>query len=63
MLDHVIHMTHPSLQILHDMEDDEMSAYFRGVTTPKILVISISRPSRVSQILRAVQCAWEGLYL
>lgn len=38
-------------QVLHDMEDDEMSAYFSGLTTPKVLVISVSRPSRVSQNL------------
>lgn len=33
-------------EVLHDMEDDEMSEYFRGLTTPKVLIISVSRPSR-----------------
>ena len=34
-------------QVLQDMENDEMSAYFRGVASPKVLVISINRPSKV----------------
>ena len=57
LLAHVIHMTHPSPQVLHDMEDDEMSEYFRGLTTPKVLIISVSRPSRVScEVLSNQKC-------
>ena len=39
------------LQVLQDMEDDEMSAYFRGGASPKVLVISISRPSKVCRYI------------
>ena len=61
---HVIHMARPSSpQVLHDMEDDEMSQYFRCLTIPKVLIISVSRPSQVSHEVLTNQNAYNLLLL